>query len=309
MYGTLSAKSSPSSVGGTTPSKKIIAPPPPSARELFPQEQDVPLHGPPKPPRSPALSKVHPHPSPSSPGGSVALKRKDRRAPAPPQAATPRSGRTSPTDTINSDSLSVSSFGAQSQTVQGQEGKLWLWEVCWNFYVAGLSVLLLFFTHFDFLCIYEKWKVLGMHSFYLCYFCFCVTKGCISSMQLIFCAWPPPHQTRMKYWAGKCRRTWRTTPTRWTARLTSLLPPSQPEPRKLSRTWVVLEVGACLLELFWDLFILSILFFFSFHFLFLCCLVVILGFWHFVLLLFVLFLNAVIVCQVFIFRPIIRKNI
>lgn len=121
MYGTLSAKSSPSSVGGTTPSKKIIAPPPPSARELFPQEQDVPLHGPPKPPRSPALSKVHPHPSPSSPGGSVALKRKDRRAPAPPQAATPRSGRTSPTDTINSDSLSVSSFGAQSQTVQGQE--------------------------------------------------------------------------------------------------------------------------------------------------------------------------------------------
>ncbi|XP_047469140.1 MICAL-like protein 1, partial [Penaeus chinensis] len=117
MYGTLSAKSSPSSVGGTTPGKKIIAPPPPSARELFPQEQDVP----PKPPRSPALSKVHPHPSPSSPGGSVALKRKDRRAPAPPQGATPRSGRTSPTDTINSDSLSVSSFGAQSQTVQGQE--------------------------------------------------------------------------------------------------------------------------------------------------------------------------------------------
>lgn len=144
MYGTLSAKSSPSSVGGTTPGKKIIAPPPPSARELFPQEEDVPVHGPPKPPRSPALTKVHPHPSPSSPGGSVALKRKDRRAPAPPQAATPRSGRTSPTDTINSDSLSVSSFGAQSQTVQGQEGKLWLWEVCWSFYVAGLSVLLLF---------------------------------------------------------------------------------------------------------------------------------------------------------------------
>ncbi|XP_042859242.1 MICAL-like protein 1 isoform X3 [Penaeus japonicus] len=121
MYGSLSAKSSPSSVGGTTPGKKIIAPPPPSMRELFPQQQDVPSYAPPKPPRSPALSKMHPHPSPSSPTSSVTLKRKDRRAPAPPQTATPRSGRTSPTDTINSDSLSVSSFGVQSQTTQGQE--------------------------------------------------------------------------------------------------------------------------------------------------------------------------------------------
>lgn len=270
MYGTLSAKSSPSSVGGTTPGKKIIAPPPPSARELFPQEEDVPVHGPPKPPRSPALTKVHPHPSPSSPGGSVALKRKDRRAPAPPQAATPRSGRTSPTDTINSDSLSVSSFGAQSQTVQGQEGKLWLWEVCWSFYVAGLSVLLLFLLILIFY-VYKK-----NEKFWACIALTCVIFVFVLQTAVsLACSWffvlglPPPDQDEVLSW--KMQKDLKNHSNKMNGTADQLAPP---KPARAPQ--VVKNLGGvggwCLLAwAFWDLCTLSFYFFsFLFSFLFFC---------------------------------------
>ncbi|KAG7172190.1 MICAL-like protein 1-like [Homarus americanus] len=112
---------SPASLGGSATRKKIIAPPlSTSIRELFP-----PTSPPAQPHPSPSLSPPTLHPSPSSPSGSLALKRKGRRAPAPPQVATPKSGRASPTDstadTLSMDTMSLSSIGTQSQEKQVQE--------------------------------------------------------------------------------------------------------------------------------------------------------------------------------------------
>lgn len=116
---------SPDSQGDSITRKKIIAPPPPpSVRDLFPQTAS-PSTSPAQTHPSPSLSTAKPHPSPSSPCGSLALKRKARRAPAPPQAVTPKSGRTSPSDssadTQSMDTVSLCSVGAQNQMTHGQE--------------------------------------------------------------------------------------------------------------------------------------------------------------------------------------------
>ncbi|KAK8733459.1 hypothetical protein OTU49_006649 [Cherax quadricarinatus] len=116
-----STQHSPASHGSTT-RKRIIAPPPPTnLRELFPPTSPSTI--PAKPHPSPSLSTTKPHPSPSSPSGSIALKRKARRAPAPPQDGASKSGRTSPTssigDTLSSDTLSLSSIGTHTQEKHG----------------------------------------------------------------------------------------------------------------------------------------------------------------------------------------------
>lgn len=96
----------------------------------------------------------------------------------------------------------------------------------------------LFWLLYVYKCVNKRRKVLGMHSFSCVIYVFVLQKAVSLSMQLIFVLGSPPHQTRMKCWAGKCRRIWRTTPTKWTARQTSWLPLSQPELHRLPRTWV-----------------------------------------------------------------------
>ena len=92
-------------------------------RELFPQTKESPLSSQGK--LSPSLPLAKGHPSPSSPSGSVALRRKARRAPAPPMAFSPKndgvSSSESTADTMSVDTLSLCSLSTQGQGAQGLE--------------------------------------------------------------------------------------------------------------------------------------------------------------------------------------------
>ncbi|KAK7068229.1 hypothetical protein SK128_026294 [Halocaridina rubra] len=105
MYGKRNTSISPAR---KSPGKKFIAPSPPPERER-------------------SLTNTSPHPSPSSPSGSLALRRKARRAPAPPQAFTPRgdgaSSSESAVDNMSIDSVSSSHLGVSQQPLQGKNNE------------------------------------------------------------------------------------------------------------------------------------------------------------------------------------------
>ncbi|XP_064120277.1 MICAL-like protein 1 isoform X2 [Macrobrachium nipponense] len=91
-------------------------------REVSPQPTASPASSRTK--LSPSLPKER-HPSPSSPSGSVALRRKGRRAPAPPSPFTAKrdgiSSGESTADTTSMDTMSLSSLSTQGQGPQDHE--------------------------------------------------------------------------------------------------------------------------------------------------------------------------------------------